>query len=178
MKILISLPENRLGYGQWSLLDDDGKIQLGLFVCYGKADSAMAAAKGNPTRDPKKQFGDTPTGEYVGSLGYVVDTPDNQHAYGLPDDSGKIPVIWLTPLPGDTDVWKRQLSEDEDAGLAVVQHVNMGLAIHTGPPNASGGLRPTFGCCRTWQKDFSLVVPVIKSLGVNATLPVSIVPKP
>jgi hypothetical protein len=178
MKILATLPANRLYLGQWSVLDDDSVVQLGPFPADGKSDSTNAAAHGNPTRDPKQQFGDTPTGEFKGLLGSEPDTPDNRHAYGLPDESGRIPVIWLTPIEGDTDVWKRQLSEDEAAGLPVTKHVNMGLAIHTGPPNAQNQMRPTFGCIRTWQQDFAKVVPLIKALGVGATFQVSIVAKP
>lgn len=172
MKILVALPDNRFGLGQWSLLDDDEIVQLGPYAADGKADNAMAAAKGNPTRDPKKQFGDTPLGEYEGKLSFVPDTPENRRAYGLPDDSKSIPVIHLKPISGDG--LTRQQNEDKAAG----HHVEMGLLIHAGPPNAQNQLRSTHGCLRVWGKDFSLVVPVIKACGAGFVLPVSIILKP
>ena len=169
MKILAQLPANRLILGTWSLLNDDGSTNLGPFQCDGKSDNANAAAHGNPTRDPRRQFGDTPTGDYLGTLAHVPDTPENRYGYGLPDASGGIPVIWLTPQKGDgtSDAWVRQSSE----GLSV----NMGLAIHSGPPNATGAIRPTFGCLRTSEQDFSRVVLIIATLGAGVKIPVSIV---
>jgi hypothetical protein len=166
MKIVAQLPANRLILGTWSLLNDDGSTNLGPFQCDGKSDNAAAAAHGNPTRDPRKAFGDTPTGNYIARLAHVPDTPENRYGYGLPDDSGAIPVIWLTPQEGDgtSDAWARQTSEGLD--------VNMGLAIHSGPPNGSNALRPTYGCLRTWEQDFTQVRPLVAGIG---PFPVSIV---
>jgi hypothetical protein len=155
MRILVTLPSDRLLLGQWFLEDDDGVTILGPFPCDGKSDNAAAALHGNPSRDPAKPFGDTPLGEYSATLGYIYDSPDDRRSYGLPDKSGMIPVIWLKPLLGYTQAWARQTNE----GLTV----NLGLAIHTGPPNGNNELRPTHGCCRTWQQDFTPVYAYLDS---------------
>lgn len=166
MKILVGLPANRWNLGQWSVLDDDDVTMMGPWAADGKSDSMAAAHHNNPERYPTRAYGDTPTGQFVGTLGSEPDTPDNRWSFGLPDETGNIPVIRLKPIEGDSDAWKRQTSEG--------RLVDMGLLIHSGPPNGASQLRPTHGCCRVWQKDLSQVVPLIKALGEGATFPVSI----
>lgn len=65
--IHVSLPSDRTSTG-FIMLVAGGKTLAGPFRVLGKADNAMAAKKGNATRDPKQPYGDTPTGEYAGTL--------------------------------------------------------------------------------------------------------------
>ena len=192
MKIIALLPTDRVhggpnknGLGSWSVFDDAGNVMFGPgvshginFACDGKSDNIAAAQHDNPDRLPSRPYGDTPCGEYIGRLGYEPDTIANRHAYGLPDTAtGAIPVIRLTPVEpaeGESDAWARQIFEDESAGLAVIQHTDMGLLVHSGPTNGAGQLRPTWGCLRTWQEAIAIVIPAIRALGNDATFPVSI----
>ena len=61
-KIIAKLPTDRTKEGEIRLLIDDA-VQ-GLWRCRGKADSAMAAHHGNPSRDPTHEWGDHPAGMY------------------------------------------------------------------------------------------------------------------
>ena len=151
MRILATLPSERWDIGTWALLGDDDQIisGYGTFPADGKSDNSSASAHSNPLRDPTKPFGDTPIGEYTGTLSYVPDEPQNRRSYGLPDETKSIPVIRLQPQVGDTQAWQRQTNE----GITV----NMELMIHAGPPNGNNQLRPTHGCLRTWQNDFTKV---------------------
>ena len=154
--IIVTLPVNRILLGSGGVFDDqasDSSKPIFSFEVDGKSDNAAAAAAGNPLRDPTKPFGDTPCGEYVASIGYEPDDAAgvNRRSYGMPDDTGKIPVIWLQPIEGApaSQAWQRQLNENTAAG----HFVDMGLALHSGPPNAQGALRPTHGCIRSRQSD-------------------------
>jgi hypothetical protein len=126
IQIKIQLPADRTKYGTLTL--ESNTQTIGPFECYGKADNASAAAKGNPTRDPTKSFGDTPTGRYRGFVNKIVSTPANDRTYGPQ------PVITLDPQSGQAKIAK--------------ENGRFGLLIHGGALNAAGRLRPTFGCVR------------------------------
>jgi hypothetical protein len=154
--ILISLPDNREQHGQLAM--DNG---FGPVPCLGKADNAEAAKQGNPLRNPERPFGDTPLGEYIGSVRYETDTPANQHSYGSPDASGKIPVVHLQPIEGDTQAWARETFE----GMK-----DMGILIHC-RANENTILFPTHGCVRVFQKDMTALIAALSGV---ASFPVSI----
>lgn len=165
MKILISLPSDRWYKGDLDVVDDDGVVVVDGVPADGKSDQASAIAAGNPTRDPQMPYGDTPIGEYNGELSYVVNTPENRRSYGDPDETGEIPTIDLTPLPGDTQAWRAKLNG------------RIGLKIHAGALGAGNQLRPTHGCCRLFQVDMTAVLVWVKKLTAGVTFPVNITEK-
>lgn len=165
--IIVELPLNRWNFGFISVWADKIPRPIwGPHAADGKSDDAAARAAGNPNRDPTKAYGDTPYGEYEGHLVFLDDSPEHRHSFGDPDDSGRIPAIALTPQAGDTEVWKRQLSENATAG----HFVDMGLMIHAGALNGLGQLRPTHGCVRIFQTDRqglieALITPYLEGEG-------------
>jgi hypothetical protein len=136
MNILVKLPHDRIGEGQVFL---DGAL---LGRCRGKADGQMAAQKGNPTRDPRKAYGDHPNG--TSKVFEVREcTPEMAHSYGPYK-------LCLEGLDGDV-----KLREDAEPGWD-------GLEAHGGDPQADGvSLRATYGCLR-------LPNPICKALALAA----------
>lgn len=123
MNILVKLPHDRTQEGQIFL----NGVLLGR--CRGKADGQEAAKHGNPSRDPRRPYGDHPDG--VSKVFEVRDcTPEQAHSYGPRK-------ICLMPQDGDAKV-----REDAEAGWS-------GLEAHGGDPQPDGvGLRATYGCLR------------------------------
>ena len=99
---------------------------IGPARAYADADSAAAAAHGNPGEDPERPFGDHPFGAYD-VVAVVWSTTDAERAsYG--------PVrLRLDPTGGQA--------------LEAKAHGRAGLAIHGGPTR-DGRLRATNGCLR------------------------------
>jgi hypothetical protein len=103
---------------------DETGIVWGPVRCLGKADNANAAKHGNPSRDPAKPEGDTPTGVY--RITEVVRDPIPRETYGPA-------FIRLSPVSGQAlEAWKNG---------------RRGLGLHGGALR-DGRLRPTFGCPR------------------------------
>jgi hypothetical protein len=135
------------------VLNDDGSpATFAPVPCLGKADNQLAANAGNPTRDPSRKCGDTPLGEFTGSLRYEPNTAANQHSFGTPDSTGAIPVIHLAPLMGDSEAWDRQTSEGVGNDLGLLIHCRV---------NENQHLYPTAGCVRTFQKDHTALLAVV-----------------
>ncbi len=130
IRLIAKLPKDRTQLGTISAYVDGE--HRGQWPCYGKADNAMAAAKGNPSRNPLKQFGDTPTGTWKMIMGAKQ---SNTNTYGVH------PVIMLNPTGGQA---LNSYSPDNRRS---------GIWIHGGSPNRAGGLRPTNGCIRVADED-------------------------
>jgi len=125
MKIHSSLPPDRLKAGSLIVTDDAGTVLWGPVAARGKADGQIAAAHGNPARDPERVDGDHPTGSY--RVVRVEQDKSPAHSYG--------PFFFLLdPVDGDAEIAKR--------------NGRTGLAIHGGDPTADGSLRATEGCLR------------------------------
>lgn len=121
MKITITLKPDRWALGVLSLDGTDFSC-----VCLGRADQAAATKMGNPTRNPLKRNGDTPTGLYRAIVGERL---SNTRSYGPQR------VIRIDPTGGDA--------------LAAKQAGRAGLLIHGGDVGVDGrSLRPTHGCVR------------------------------
>lgn len=127
-----------------------GVLTLGDFTCpcLGKADNLTAKKNNNPSRDPLKQFGDTPLGTYLLSLGPVA-WPVT--AYGT------VPVLIMEPIDGPALVAK-------EVGK------RSGLLTHGGALNNQGQLRPTFGCIRVRNEHQKELVERVKKAGGSAHL--------
>lgn len=132
MQILITLHRNRSQPGELFLID--GEKRLLFCRCYGKSDSLSAAQSGNPSRDPFRRNGDTPTGSYDGSVDPPrVPAKDPDRAKWL-RSYGQWPTIRMTPTAGDA--------------LTAWTNGRRGLLIHGGDADKVGNLRPTNGCIR------------------------------
>lgn len=137
--IVIALPHDRSQPGILRVLEEDGREVLRV-PCLGKADNLGAANHGNPSRDPRKPFGDLPTGSYaIRGLSPVDATdPEEINRYG---PHGK---FVLEPLSGDAFAGK--------------ENGRYGLLIHGGLPAAGQKLRPTYGCARLFDADMAQLV--------------------
>lgn len=134
MRLKIILPQNRAYPGYFLATNIEGKI-LAHGRALGKADNARAAKEGNPDRDSRKPYGDTPTGEYW---------PTRAVMYaGESEDYGK-GHIELEGKSGDA--------------LAAVEGDRTGLLIHAGREVENGRLVPTYGCIRVSPVDFDEIV--------------------
>lgn len=131
-RIHVFLPADRTKPGYLHLFDDDGSAQDLDLECLGKADNGRAAAEGNPSRDPTKPYGDTPSGRYERTRIVDFDAP---HA--------RMGRAWI-PLTGETG----------DA-LEAMQRGRTGLGIHAG--RGDGRLVPTYGCLRMLDHDFEVL---------------------
>ncbi len=63
-RMIIELPADRNRCGALTLIAASGKRICGAFPVAARASDALAAAHGNPDRDPLFRYGDTPTGSY------------------------------------------------------------------------------------------------------------------
>ena len=125
MKIRSVLPHDRMRAGTIDIVNDAGDVIFGPVAARGKADGQIAAAHGNPTRDPKHEDGDHPAGTY--RVVHVERDKSPAHSFG--------PFfLLLDPTSGDA--------------LIAKTNDRKGLAIHGGDPVADGSLRATEGCLR------------------------------
>jgi hypothetical protein len=159
MKIIALLPDDRSKLGSLSLYNDDGDTLAGPLACDGQSDLSAAIEAGNPSRNPTKAFGNTPLGEYKGSISHVPDSPQDRRSYGIPDETGAIPTIDLAAAPGDTEAWKARTNG------------RTGLKIHSGDLNGYGHLRETHGCIRLLEVDMGHLLTAIDGA---RTFPVSV----
>jgi hypothetical protein len=147
--IRFELKKERLLIGRAWVIDPAGAAVLGPWPCLGKADGAAAKAHGNPTRDPKLPWGDTPTGTFsIVSLVRHANTEQDVHSYG-PSKS-----LLLAGLIGDA-----ALRDPE-------KHLD-GIECHGGDPSPIGGLRPTHGCLRSSNEDQAKLIALVESLGAE-----------
>lgn len=134
--------------GTGQIVDENGEVVLGPWSCLGCCDSVAAAAHGNPTCDPLKPWGNTPTGDYqILGLWNHGTLEANLHSYGPWD------TLMLDGVTGDA------LAATHGAGLRA------GIEVHAGDPGANGGLRVTHGCVRNSNADQKAMVEFIKPKG-------------
>lgn len=133
MKLLVTLPPNRAYSGYFLATDDDG-VLLASGRCLGKSDNGQAARHNNPDRDPTKEYGDTPTGDYH---------PTKAVMWAFENKFGK---GWI-PIDGATG-----------QAMAAMEGGRSGLAIHAGRMYSDGRLTPTYGCVRVSTVDFDKIV--------------------
>ncbi|MBI4907497.1 MAG: L,D-transpeptidase [Acidobacteria bacterium] len=136
--ITVTLQRDRTKTGTLTVTSAAGATLAGPFDALCKADNAAAAARGNPSRDPTKSYGDTPTGKYRGFVSALARTPVNDRTYGPQS------VITLDPVSGQAKTAK--------------ENGRWGLLIHGGALNAAGKLRPTFGCVRVSNTSMQILL--------------------
>ncbi len=64
-RLVVEVGADRNRCGRLSLIDARGRMVCGPFAVAARSSDALAAANGNPRRDPLLRFGDTPTGGYA-----------------------------------------------------------------------------------------------------------------
>ncbi len=150
--VKVVLPANRNNLGTIELVDSlTGVTTWGPRYCYGRADRGTAAAHGNPTADPQRKYGHTPTGTY--------------------NITGLRPVA-----PAEAVKFGAQsaLRIDGVLGEAMVRRANgtTDLLIHGGRPTMGANLlRPTNGCLRLLDLDMQALLAAISAAG--AAFPIS-----
>lgn len=138
-RLRVFLPPNRVQPGWAHLIGSTGAV-IESWPILGKADNAKAAAKGNPTRDPLRPFGDTPTGDYAPVK--VVEFTDAELAKGT-----SVGRRWfhLRGTGGDAAIACGPVVGAFNAGART------GLGLHAGRPGER--LVPTYGCLRMLEND-------------------------
>ena len=126
-QLCIRLPSNRDLEGEIHIEDEHGRVTSGSFPVSGRAADPVAAANGNPGRNPLLPYGDPPTGVY--RIGGFRQTGA---ATGLRTDLyGRAGAIVLLPWNGD-------------AALADAVG-RFEILIHGGAPGHAGALRTSVG---------------------------------
>jgi hypothetical protein len=150
-KISITLPADRTKQGRLWLFMDEGLVGLADIPCLGKADNARAALEGNPSRDPLKPYGDTPTGRYRAVKAEERKPP--HHRMGR----------YVIPLIGHAG--DALLATSPRDGLPT----RTGLYIHGGPAEAKydAGLVPTLGCIRLRNRDIAMLFAKLDGMPVE-----------
>jgi hypothetical protein len=146
MKLIALLPKDRTKLGTLQAIS--GSTILCEWPCYAKADNFTAKHHGNPTRDPEKKYGDTPLGNWNVKIG---EKQTDTAAYGVH------PVIVMLPIDGPA-LRAYQIGE------------RSGIWLHGGKLNASGQLRPTFGCIRVHDSTMAELLLLAKKHGSPDTL--------
>ncbi len=141
MNILVMLGHDRATAGTLVLIDKDIRI-LGA-PCLSKADNQKAASMGNPSRDPRRPYGDTPAGRYV--IPVPITWAFDRHT--------TLGEAWI-PL-----VLEGAIGEQVECAK---RNNRSGLLIHAG--RGSGTLVPTYGCLRMLARDF---FHLCSSIGAN-----------
>ena len=140
LTLKIIFPKDRMKLGRASLVRDDGTVILADMPVLGISDNAAAIAHNNPTHDPLKPFGNTPTG-----LSKLVKLSPRADV----DAYGPNPVYSMDPVSGD-------ILKAESA-----PYFRSGLWHHGGALNPAytqwKGLRPTYGCVRHLNSNLALI---------------------
>ena len=134
MRLVVTLPVNRVYSGYFVATDDDGKL-LTSGRALGKADNGRARRENNLPRDPTKPYGDTPTGTYRRTKANIFALERDRYGKG---------TIALEGATGDA--------------LAAVEGGRTGILIHAGRDYTDGRLVPTYGCLRVSPEDFDKIV--------------------
>jgi len=134
MRIEVTLPKDRRNLGTLKLVDIANVLVS--CSCYSKADSIEAAKAGNPTRDPTRRNGDTPTGKHRGTVEARAMEPEKSY--------GKWPPIRMHGVSGDA--------------LTAANNKRRGLLIHGGWLDKAGKLRATNGCLRIEDKFLNVIL--------------------
>ncbi|WP_316978033.1 L,D-transpeptidase [Shumkonia mesophila] len=134
--LFVNLPRNRWMPGTAHLFGPDGKPVLDNMPCRGKADNKRAAEALNPTRDPARPWGDTPTGTYAPALVTRFDPPHRTF--------GRYAIL-LEGVSGQA--------------LAAKVNGRTDLAAHGGRGNDN--LMATYGCLRLHDRDMEAVAEAV-----------------
>lgn len=143
-RLLIELPVDRDICGRLTLLDENETTLCGPFPVAGRAGDAVAAANGNPRRDPLLRYGDTPTGLYA--VRHLL-----KSGKGTPFNASEFGAHGVAVIEGV-------------AGEAAYAEANgrFHLLISGGAPSADGRLRATVGGLRLSDADMDVLFAALK----------------
>ena len=142
-QILIEICDDRDLCGSLCLFTSDGKLLFGPVPVAARASSELAAAHGNPKRNPCFRYGDPPTGRYrlIGhrreSAGMHLPAPEY----------GRAGVLLLAPVAGE-------------AALAEANG-RYTICISGGRSSRTGRLRPTAGGFRLADADMRTLLRLL-----------------
>ena len=164
------VPRDRRKLGALAVWDrGDGElppIVLSVTRAFFKADTARAAAEGNPTRDPIHPYGDFPLGRYrvTGGSGVHVDL----YPWYVNDETD--PGDFHIPaIDRDDAMWA--FKRRTPAGAVKV--ARWGIDIHGGRLAADAQyvyphkMRPTFGCIRMLDRDLQNLIYLIQRRNIE-----------
>jgi hypothetical protein len=139
-KLIIVVPAGRRAAGRAVLLGSDGKPRLPPFRVLATASTTAATRRGNPSRDWRRPFGDTPTGSYVvaGAL------PPGARSADVTEPVG---ALVLAPVGGNA--------------LEALRAGRTRFLVHGGRPDGEGRLRSTLGGVRVSNKDLEALLAAI-----------------
>lgn len=147
MNLVAIFQSNRNLTGALEVWHDGAK--LADFPCLGKADNDMAAKKRNPSRNPERPYGDTPTGLWKVYVSIIAQDKDTY---------GPGPLLLMTPISGQAiKAYK-------------APNPRSGILIHGGNLGAAGQLRPTYGCIRVHNETMARLHEFIRQHGQIQTL--------
>jgi hypothetical protein len=134
-KLVIVVPAGRRAAGRAVLLGSDGKLRLAPVRVLATAAGSAAARHGNPGRDWRRPYGDTPAGSYVvaGAL--------------PPGASESLGALVLSPAGGNA--------------LEALRAGRTRFLLHGGPADPEGRLRATFGGIRVSDADLALLFAAV-----------------
>ncbi len=148
-KFVVVVPEGRRAAGRGVLLGENGRVRLGPLAVLATASDAVAARHGNPERDWREPFGDTPTGSYViaGAL------PPGAARRGSGAEFGLLGALALAPAAGNA--------------LVALRAGRIRFLLHGGPLDSNGLLRPTCGGLRVSDADLVALVRAINEANAD-----------
>jgi hypothetical protein len=148
LELRVELSSDRDQMGTLRLYKQGVSI-AGPFRAFGRSDTQKATTHQNPTRDPTRPYGDTPTGTY--DVPRAVTTGEgtsySNHSYG-PNGA-----LVLKPTSGQA--------------ATAAANGRIGLFVHGGDPGQGGKLRATHGCIRLSNADMAALMAAISMAGEN-----------
>jgi hypothetical protein len=143
-RLLIEFSPDRDRCGRLTLFDSAGRRICGGLAVAGRSTDSLAAAEGNPRRDPKLLYGDTPTGRYR-----LARTLKSGKGTFFPTaEFGPHGVVVLEAVAGD-------------AALAEANG-RFHILLQGGRRAANGGLRSSAGALRLANDDLHLLMAALK----------------
>lgn len=146
-RLLIEFSFNRGRCGTLTFFDSrDGKV-CGPYPVAGRSTDSLAAARGNPRRDPTLCFGDTPTGSY--RLSQILKSGKGTSLSAAEFGPHGVAVI------------------EAVSGAAATAEANgrFHLLIEGGRRGADGGLRSTTGSLRVANEHLRILIAAIRKAG-------------
>lgn len=143
-KVLILVPQDRSRCGRALIVAHDGRALMGPFRVLATASRRVARAQGNPERSPLLPFGHPPAGSYAIVASLPPGTPHRRSRR-----FGGLGALLLEPRSG--------------TALEAARKGRRRFALHGGPADAQGRLRPTRGGLRVADEDLAALLGVVNA---------------
>lgn len=143
-RVVMLVPQDRSRCGRAVVLAHDGRTLLGPFRVLATASRRVAREHGNPERSPLLPFGHPPEGSYAIIASLPPGTPHRRSRR-----FGGLGALLLEPRSG--------------TALEARGKGRRRFALHGGPADAQGRLRPTRGGLRVADEDLAALLGVVNS---------------